>query len=85
MKKSRKRKLSLQKKVKPQNPVVKYAHHFNKSQVFKDKTKYQRKVKHKGKESFIVSYLKGIIKGFFFLFKINRQAHIIKSTVITVR
>lgn len=47
-----------------QNPVAKYAHQFNKSQVFKDKTKYQRKVKHKAREPFIVSLKQGITKGF---------------------
>ena len=34
------------------NPVAKFAHKFNKAQVFKDKTKYQRNAKHKGKEPF---------------------------------
>ncbi len=34
------------------NPVAKFAYQFNKAKVFKDKTKYQRKVKHKEKESF---------------------------------
>jgi len=29
------------------NSVAKYAHYFNKSVTFKDKTKYQRKAKHK--------------------------------------
>ena len=47
-----------------QNFVAKYARQFNKSAVFKDKTKYQRKAKHKAKEPFIVSLKKGITKGF---------------------
>jgi len=34
------------------NPVAKFAFQFNKAQVFKDKTKYQRTAKHKGKEPF---------------------------------
>jgi len=34
------------------NPVAKYAYQFNKAQVFKDKSKYQRHNKHKGKEPF---------------------------------
>ncbi len=34
------------------NPVAKFAYQFNKAQVFKDKTKYQRTAKHKGKEPF---------------------------------
>jgi len=34
------------------NTVAKFAFQFNKTQVFKDKTKYQRSAKHKGKEPF---------------------------------
>ncbi len=34
------------------NPVAKFAGQFNRAQVFKDKTKYQRKAKHQGKEPF---------------------------------
>ncbi len=34
------------------NPVAKFARQFNKAQVFKDKTKYQRRNKHKGQEPF---------------------------------
>jgi hypothetical protein len=34
------------------NPVAKFAGQFNKAQVFKDKTKYQRNAKHKGQEPF---------------------------------
>lgn len=49
------------------NPVAKYAHQFNKAQVFNDKTKYQRKAKHKGQEPFTVSLGKGIVKGCLFL------------------
>lgn len=45
------------------NPVAKYAGKFNKAQVFKDKTKYQRGAKHKGREPFIMSLNKGITKG----------------------
>lgn len=51
-----------------QNPVAKYAHQFNKAQVFTDKTKYQRNAKHKGKEPFRVSLVKDIVKGFWVLF-----------------
>ncbi len=40
------------------NPVAKYASKFNKALVFKDKTKYQRNAKHKGREPFIMSLLK---------------------------
>ena len=48
------------------NPVAKYAGQFNKAQVFKDKTHYQRRAKHKGREPFIMSLYKGIIKGCLF-------------------
>lgn len=34
------------------NPVAKFAHQFNRAQVYKDKTKYQRSAKHKGQEPF---------------------------------
>lgn len=34
------------------NPVAKFAFQFNKAQVFKDKTKYQRTAKHKGKDAY---------------------------------
>lgn len=64
MKKHRKHKQRPPKEPALQNPVAKYAHQFNKSQVFKDKTKYQRKTKHKGREPFIMSFLKGMTKGF---------------------
>lgn len=49
------------------NPVAKYAHQFNKAQVFEDKTKYQRGTKHKGREPFIVSLNEGITKDCLFL------------------
>lgn len=50
-----------------QNPVAKYAHHFNKSQVFEDKKNhYRRHTKHKSKDAFIISLVKGIIKAFKF-------------------
>jgi len=50
-----------------QNPVAKYAHRFNKSQVFKDKKNhYRRNAKHKGKGAFIISLIKGLIKAFKF-------------------
>lgn len=65
MKKRHKIKLSTEIVLK--NPVAKYAGQFNKAQVFKDKTKYQRKAKHKGREPFIVLLNKNIIKGLLFL------------------
>ncbi|MCH9699560.1 MAG: hypothetical protein K0U68_15780 [Gammaproteobacteria bacterium] len=32
------------------NPVAKHAHRFNRSTVFADKTRYSRKIKHKGQD-----------------------------------
>jgi len=46
------------------NPVAKFAHQFNKAKAFKDKTKYQRKVKHKEKESFPMIIMNIIGKDF---------------------
>ena len=40
------------------NPVAKFAFQFNNAQVFKDKTKYQRSAKHKGKDAYSSSVLK---------------------------
>lgn len=34
-----------------QNPVAKFAHQFNKAQVFPDKTEYRRKAKHAKQEA----------------------------------
>ncbi|MGR9013309.1 MAG: DUF7230 family protein [Gammaproteobacteria bacterium] len=34
-----------------QNPVAKYAHLFNKAQIFSDKSKYSRKAKHSRQEA----------------------------------
>ena len=34
-----------------QNPVAKFAHQFNKAQVFDDKTEYRRKAKHAKQEA----------------------------------
>lgn len=65
MKKNRKNKLILQQPT-VKNPVAKYAHHFNKAQVFKDKTRYQRNTKHKGREAFNMSLKKNILKAFTF-------------------
>ena len=41
----------------PQNPVAKFAHHFNKAGFFRDRTMYSRKDKHKDHESFRIRYL----------------------------
>jgi len=50
MKKTKKLKGLADKQV--SNPVAKFAYQFNKAKVYKDKTKYQRAAKHKGKEPF---------------------------------
>jgi len=56
------------------NPVAKYAHQFNKAQVFKDKSKYQRHSKHKGKEPFPMMF-SGIIGKGFKLFLLTRTTN----------
>ncbi len=72
MKKHHKIKLPTETEIK--NPVAKYAGHFNKAQVFKDKTRYQRGAKHKGREPFSMSLNKGIAKGcLFFIAIISKQ------------
>lgn len=43
-----------------QNPVAKFAHRFNKTQTFCDKSKYSRKFKHGKQEAFPI-FLSGII------------------------
>ncbi len=48
----------------PHNPVAKFAHQFNKAQIFADKRKYQRKAKHSGLEPFSITLSKVIEKGF---------------------
>ena len=50
------------------NPVAKFAFLFNKAQVFKDKTKYQRKAKHQGKEPFPIVLLTLLEKVYFFVY-----------------
>lgn len=45
------------------NPVAKFAHRFNKAQVFTDKRKYQRKAKHLGQEPFSIAANVTIEKG----------------------
>ncbi len=49
------------------NPVAKFAYQFNQAQVYKDKTKYQRAAKHKGKEPFpmILSVVLEKVSAFF--------------------
>ncbi|MCK9606891.1 MAG: hypothetical protein M0R33_10660 [Methylomonas sp.] len=45
------------------NPVAKFAHQFNKTQIFKDKSRYQRKAKHSGLEPFSILSKEMIEKG----------------------
>lgn len=45
------------------NPVAKFAHQFNKAQIFTDKTRYRRKVKHAGLEPFVIVADSAITKG----------------------
>ncbi len=44
-------------KIPAQNPVAKFAHLFNKAQVYADKRKYQRKNKHSGLEPFLIAFV----------------------------
>jgi len=46
-----------------QNPVAKFAHRFNKTQIFNDKRQYQRKAKHRGQEPFAIFSLETMAKG----------------------
>jgi hypothetical protein len=46
------KKLPLLEEITVQNPVAKFAHQFNKTLIFKVKTKYSRKAKHKTEEAF---------------------------------
>lgn len=41
-----------------QNPVAKFMHQFNKAHIFQDKTRYQRKAKHKNLEPFPIAACK---------------------------
>jgi hypothetical protein len=45
------------------NPVAKFAHQFNKSQVFADKRRYQRQAKHRGLEPFAIASVEAIANG----------------------
>jgi hypothetical protein len=45
------------------NPVAKFAHQFNKAQVFADKRRYQRQAKHRGLEPFAIVFVGTIAKG----------------------
>lgn len=48
------------------NLVAKHAHHFNKALIFKDKSKYQRKAKHKNSDPFFMQCRHCIKKGSLF-------------------
>jgi hypothetical protein len=44
-----------------QNPVAKYASHFNKAKIFTDKSKYRRKAKHVKQEAFTIYPSRSIV------------------------
>ena len=48
------------------NPVAKFAHNFNKTQTFKDRSKYFRKAKHKNQEPLAMLLINNIANGFRF-------------------
>jgi len=52
----KKKKHDKNKPIEPQNLVAKHAHYFNKALIFKDKSKYQRKAKHKNIDSFFMQF-----------------------------
>ncbi|MBS3965038.1 MAG: hypothetical protein KGZ80_11220 [Methylomonas sp.] len=45
------------------NPVAKFAHQFNKAQVFGDKRRYQRNAKHGGLEPFAIGSVESMANG----------------------
>jgi hypothetical protein len=45
-----------------QNPVAKFAHRFNKAQIFCDNSKYRRKSKHSKQESFSIILAAGLLE-----------------------
>ena len=49
------------------NLVAKHAHYFNKAIIFKDKSKYQRKTKHKSLDPFFMQCMHSIKNGSRFL------------------
>ncbi len=42
------------------NPVAKFAAQFNRATVFRDRSKYRRKAKHRGVESFALQIVSGL-------------------------
>ena len=71
MKKNRKKKGLVAAVPVVKNVVAKYAHKFNKAHIFKTKTTYQRRAKHKGKVPFTLSFFKDNAKGFFLFYGIE--------------
>lgn len=49
------------------NPVAKFSTQFNRAKVFKDRTKYRRKNKHKGQEPFACSLIPDCMQKVFFI------------------
>jgi len=63
MKKNKKR--DKNKIIETKNLVAKHAHYFNKALIFQDKSKYQRKAKHKSLDSFfmqLIDFIKNELK-----------------------
>ncbi len=57
------------------NLVAKHAHHFNKAIIFKDKSKYQRKAKHKTFDPFFIKCGHFIKKGSKFIYSYAPPNH----------
>lgn len=57
-----------------QNPVAKFAHQFNKAQVFCDKTQYRRNNKHRKQEASATVLPKIVAEAFCFGLNIPRMA-----------
>jgi hypothetical protein len=52
-------------KIPRRNPVARHAGRFNRAETFRDRTRYRRKPKHKGREPFAETVFKAVsAKGF---------------------
>jgi hypothetical protein len=61
----KKRKTKIQAtEVPQQNPVAKFAHHFNKTQTYADKTQYRRQAKHRNQEVSVSAFLRAPTEAF---------------------
>ena len=59
----------------PRNPVAKFSRQFNKAAVFKDKTTYQRKPKHKQHEPSLIHFVKSMREGSLAIAVLNTRSH----------